>query len=129
MSLHCFDILFSDDRVTITLWGSFCDLLVLASLMPSTLSGSVIVAFGGMLVTTFRGQLSLASSSATRITVDPRVVHPLVQALKDAPAIAFDVLQAKFLKPELIEEHVRDSFRTIAELHDLAHSSAPNVSS
>ncbi|CAN0909204.1 hypothetical protein LINGRAHAP2_LOCUS25661 [Linum grandiflorum] len=73
------------------------------------------------------GQLSLASSSATRIMVDPQVVHPLLESLRDVPGSAFDVLQAKFPSPELIEEHVRDSFRTIAELHDLAHSTAPNV--
>ncbi|CAN1170672.1 hypothetical protein LINPERHAP2_LOCUS29126 [Linum perenne] len=44
----------SNDRVAITLWGGFCDLLVPSSLMPLTASGPVIVAFGGMLVTTFR---------------------------------------------------------------------------
>ncbi|CAN1743575.1 ATP-dependent DNA helicase PIF1 [Linum perenne] len=88
----------SDDRVTITLWGSFCDLLVPASLMPSTLSRPAVSC-------EFFSYSDYCGSSSCSSTCTS---------------------SAKFLKYELIEEHVRDSFRTIAELHDLAHSSAPN---
>ncbi|CAN1217755.1 Replication protein A 70 kDa DNA-binding subunit C, partial [Linum perenne] len=138
-------IIISNDSgvdLPVTLWGSFCAFLVPGDLMLASLSGPVVLAFGGMLVTSFRGQLSIASSSATRISVAPKVEHPLAIAvlvvslpffvlrfevlINGSSVSQFDVLRAKFPDLGSLEEHVRASFRTISQLHDLAHSSAPD---
>ncbi|CAN1187183.1 Replication protein A 70 kDa DNA-binding subunit B, partial [Linum perenne] len=122
-------IIISNDSgvdLPVTLWGSFCAFLVPGDLMLASLSGPVVLAFGGMLVTSFRGQLSIASSSATRISVAPKVEHPLAIAVNGSSVSQFDVLRAKFPDLGSLEEHVRASFRTISQLHDLAHSSAPD---
>ncbi|CAN1254537.1 Replication protein A 70 kDa DNA-binding subunit B [Linum perenne] len=95
----------SGDHLSVTLWGSFCTLLVPDDLMVASLSGPVIIAFGGMLVTSFRGQVSVASSSATRISVAPPVDHALALAVNDSSVTRFDVLQARFPDPASLEEH------------------------
>ncbi|CAN0877053.1 hypothetical protein LINGRAHAP2_LOCUS11645 [Linum grandiflorum] len=73
--------------------------------MLASLDGPVVIAFGGMLVANFRGQVSLPSSSTTRIYVAPEVDYALAVALNASSVSRFDVLQAKFPDLESLEEY------------------------
>ncbi|CAN1185189.1 hypothetical protein LINPERHAP2_LOCUS37407 [Linum perenne] len=59
-------IIISNDSgvdLPVTLWGSFCAFLVPEDLMLASLSGPVVLDFGGMLVTSFRGSFTVLFTS------------------------------------------------------------------
>ncbi|CAN1778535.1 Replication protein A 70 kDa DNA-binding subunit A, partial [Linum perenne] len=106
--------------ITVSLWGSFSQLLDGRQLLNLDSESPVIIVVSSLTVSNISGELRLNNTSATRI-----VVNPLVPERESLAAVFQDTRGTLIVLPSELQsttdlgEVVRQSFRTIQQLLDL----------
>ncbi|CAN0880290.1 hypothetical protein LINGRAHAP2_LOCUS13589 [Linum grandiflorum] len=106
--------------LTVTLWADFAKVLDPSVLAIEDASSPVVIAFGGLIVWHFNSVVSVKSSTATRIMVNPLV--PETRILQEMFLETTDTLQrlpAAFNTPEKRAQSVLVSYRTVAQFIEL----------